>query len=966
MGRQNLYFLPRHGESKYHLIRSQKTYTNLFKILKADDDGILVYVAPTKALVNQIAAEVISRFKKPYKHAGKTVWSIHTRDYRINNPNNCQILITVPHILSIMLLAPSNAVRWAPRVRRIIFDEVHSIGNAEDGVIWEQLLLLAPCPIIALSATVGNPESFNQWLENTQKSRGIKLTMVQHPHRYSDLSKYIYAPSKETLKAWKFKGFGPVETFGQLEDAEGMTSMHPVTALTDVTHGVPDDLALEPRDCLRLYQALKRVETPEYSIPEDLSTETRFGNAGNVIKKVQVLEWAASLKEFLSTWMNDVKSPFQQVLAILEHNVAGNHILDNDTSVIKLPDNESAEKVRTVGPLRGTLPLLNSLHSQGALPAIIFNYDRRMCETFCQVLCNELVEAEKEWRATDLQWKKRMDGWTEWKKGSSSRAARRSKTVLTPPEDGKQGQMREVAEQESSIYEHFDPKDPSPGFSFADPKKCGKTELLEELKWLTYLPPTLRMGLWRGIAVHHAGMSLKYRQCVEALFRRGYLRVVIATGTLALGINMPCKTVIFAGDSVFLSALNYRQASGRAGRRGFDLIGHVIFHNLPLTKARRLISSRLPSLMGHFPLSISLTLRLFTLLHNSGGSAHAKNSIDSLMTQPRLVMGAQNFKDQVLHHLRFSIEFLRRQKLLAADGTPLNFAGIASHLYYIENSGFGFHALLCEGYFSQLCEGIDDPRQQPRITRELMLVMSHLFGRRLATRSEGLQMLPPLPRRAEKILRRSNDDTLHTYSAYVQTFARQYCVESSDNVLPFSKTACGGQGLTSVVNAPDNPARSSFVALSGHSGEFTDIKDLLASVRSDIFLEGGSIPQFPLATDRLNSYLYSFYKDGDAKKLERDNGVRKSDVWFLLMDFSLVLATVGAGLLNYLRDEEDGMGVETEEMDENGEVVEGEDEEGYDVVEGVVPGEKDEYRKVLKAILMVRTTFEEKFRTIFA
>jgi superfamily II RNA helicase len=67
------------------------------------------------------------------------------------------------------------------------------------------------------------------------------------------------------------------------------------------------------------------------------------------------------------------------------------------------------------------------------------------------------------------------------------------------------------------------------------------------------------------------------------LFRKGYIRVVIATGTLALGINMPCATVVFSGDSVFLTALNFRQASGRAGRRGFDLLGNVV--GIPFAKS---------------------------------------------------------------------------------------------------------------------------------------------------------------------------------------------------------------------------------------------------------------------------------------------------------------------------------------------------------------------------------------------
>jgi superfamily II RNA helicase len=167
------------------------------QILEDDNDGMLVYVAPTKALVNQIAAEVQARFSKSYNTPGKSVWAIHTRDYRINNPAGCQILITVPHILQIMLLAPANATTWSPRVKRIIFDEVHCIGQAEDGLIWEQLLLLAPCPIIALSATIGNPTKFRDWLEITQKANGLEIKMIEHKTRYSDLRKYVYRPPEK-------------------------------------------------------------------------------------------------------------------------------------------------------------------------------------------------------------------------------------------------------------------------------------------------------------------------------------------------------------------------------------------------------------------------------------------------------------------------------------------------------------------------------------------------------------------------------------------------------------------------------------------------------------------------------------------------------------------------------------------------------------------------------------------------
>ena len=225
-----------------------------------------------------------------------------------------------------------------------------------------------------------------------------------------------------------------------------------------------------------------------------------------------------------------------------------------------------------------------------------------------------------------------------------------------------------------------------------------------------------------------SSMNRKYRQVVEMLFRKGYLRVVIATGTLALGINMPCATVVFSGDSIFLTALNFRQAAGRAGRRGFDLLGNVVFQGISHGKVCRLLSSRLPDLNGHFPVTTTLVLRLCMLLHESGDSAYAVRAINSLLSQPRLYLDGPAFRDQTLHHLRFSIEYLRRQDLLSPQGAPINFAGLTSHLYFTENSSFALNALIKGGYFHELCSEIGD--KESHVLRTLMVVMAHLFGRR--------------------------------------------------------------------------------------------------------------------------------------------------------------------------------------------------------------------------------------------
>ncbi|XP_020629142.1 probable ATP-dependent RNA helicase DDX60 [Orbicella faveolata] len=77
--------------------------------------------------------------------------------------------------------------------------------------------------------------------------------------------------------------------------------------------------------------------------------------------------------------------------------------------------------------------------------------------------------------------------------------------------------------------------------------------------WFVKSRDIFRRALKRGVSYHHAGLGNRKRSCVEMLFRKKCLQVVAATGTLALGIHMPCKTVVFAGDSPFLNSLQYRQ-----------------------------------------------------------------------------------------------------------------------------------------------------------------------------------------------------------------------------------------------------------------------------------------------------------------------------------------------------------------------------------------------------------------------
>src|SRR4051794_33219058 len=90
-------------------------------------------------------------------------------------------------------------------------------------------------------------------------------------------------------------------------------------------------------------------------------------------------------------------------------------------------------------------------------------------------------------------------------------------------------------------------------------------------------------GLERGVAAHHAGLLPAFKEVVEELFQRKLVKVVFATETLALGINMPARTVVleklekFNGEGrVPITPGEYTQLTGRAGRRGIDVEGHSV------------------------------------------------------------------------------------------------------------------------------------------------------------------------------------------------------------------------------------------------------------------------------------------------------------------------------------------------------------------------------------------------------
>lgn len=124
----------------------------------------------------------------------------------------------------------------------------------------------------------------------------------------------------------------------------------------------------------------------------------------------------------------------------------------------------------------------------------------------------------------------------------------------------------------------------------------------------------------KGVGIHHSGMLPILREIVEILFSKGYIKLLFATETFAVGLNMPTKTAIFSslskfdGSSMrFLEPHEYTQQAGRAGRRGYDTRGHVIhltnlFDVPDLQQYKRILSDRPQTLRSKFCFSYHLVL----------------------------------------------------------------------------------------------------------------------------------------------------------------------------------------------------------------------------------------------------------------------------------------------------------------------------------------------------------------------
>ncbi|KAI5149415.1 ATP-dependent RNA helicase DDX60 [Enteropsectra breve] len=564
------------------------------KILRDSNNEVVVFCLPTKALVNQVSADIYARFTP--KNCRKSLQGTLMSDFSIE-PFNCQVLITIPSMLeSLLQNSPSlskkpvskdskdfNAIlsNVVENIRYLIVDEVHKINDPELGVSLERCIHMARCPILLLSATLGNLDSFYRWFKRIEESKGRECVLVEHRERFCELKPWLYAEScSADINDNKINENG-INSINMNNDSNAEEwKLVPINYMFAYSHrhlkdyGFGNDIHFLPEDLLNLYYFIYIVlKEDQKKMIKKLAPKKFFKS--NIICKRDIKDYERHLLATVEKWIKEGILSEEQVDEV-------HKMLLGEASHLKFI-NSAGNPLESIAPTeeylaRNILDLLFKLRNSNMLPVIIFNTDRELINRLAKRVYKELEKMDTE---------RKRDKAMEKMKKESKRNRDAEKTKDSWIEDSITSEIMVEPETRDIKYTFLDPL-----------TKLSDYEVDGELGNINN--GVYRDMIYRGIGVHSDGMSRKYRSAMEILFRKKHVRVLFATETLALGINMPCRTVVFAGDSLELDPMNFKQMSGRAGRRGYDTLGNVVFYGMSAVRVKSLLTSNLPNVLGGY------------------------------------------------------------------------------------------------------------------------------------------------------------------------------------------------------------------------------------------------------------------------------------------------------------------------------------------------------------------------------
>jgi DEAD/DEAH box helicase len=514
----------------------------------ATTKGKTMIVVPTDALAWQMASYIGGVLNTDVPILTPTYQSIPKRELMVELINTAPAIVGTADSIVDYLPLISTKFEW------IIFDEIHMIGKPDGSSMETIAKVYKDVPFLALSATIGNVDELTTWFQSLNNKRNVGSIVCDK--RFFNLQRYYYNTVTNKLDVLHPLSLVEKDSF---EDGSILKK----------------NLQPTPPDTWILYKKMIEV----------------FGDLGELNHKV-----------------------YFESKERIQLSKANKYFMD----LVKfMVDNYDEEKVTTVinGFKNTTLSeepvdlvkLAFLLKTEDKTPAIIFQKNTiaclRMVRQFAKIieeledkkfprLRAQRLKEQKKARRLDKQKEKEEDK-SDNSKGYDSK--KQQKKFLDP--EKAENDFVPTALQEPTMdftlnHEQY----------FAEGIVEGWVEQLkkfypcigEEYHFMIKL-------LWRGIGVYAKGLPDPYLRLVQGLAAKKQLAIVFSDMSLVFGVSMPFRTVVIYRDSLVeddLDAMLYHQMAGRAGRRGLDKKGNVIFAGYKWKRIEELSICPIPNVTG--------------------------------------------------------------------------------------------------------------------------------------------------------------------------------------------------------------------------------------------------------------------------------------------------------------------------------------------------------------------------------
>ncbi len=500
-----------------------------------------IFIVPTDPLALSTAAMIGKITGDDVPIITETFKSCTSTDELIKKIERCQIVVgTAQHVLNFL---PRIKVEW----ECLVIDEIHMIGAEKSGEIEDnnrEMELFCKTynniQTILLSATIGNVDSLKEWLE---RCGHVDINIIKCTKRFFDLQRFYYKDNQ-------------------------LVRIHPLSNITieDIKSGevLKKTINTTPPDTWVLAMSLKKLC--------DIDPYVYF-------KKTQVitLDEANDYFKLLLKWMVD-------------------NYTTNKKAITSIIESYNHDALNAEHPSLYDLAML--LKEQEKTPALIFQTDSHICLEYVREFSRTIREKEGE-DYPDLL-KKRLKEQSR-AKSNDKKMEQLGVDKMKPKQLQKlmmSGQLDEPSSESVIIYE------PTSRYNLNKHQYFSQHAIDEWNKELKMYFPSNGSEyhwiidlLWRGVGVYVKGLPDAYLHIIQNLACNGKLAIVFSDKSLVFGISMPFRTSVITPDDN-INPMMYHQMAGRAGRRGLDKEGNVVFAGFSGKQIQELSTSSIPNIVG--------------------------------------------------------------------------------------------------------------------------------------------------------------------------------------------------------------------------------------------------------------------------------------------------------------------------------------------------------------------------------